>query len=196
MVEGCGYKSVWEGRWFMAKVRSNVVVRGLSGKFGDQMVYRQMKDGRTIVAKMPDFSSRVLSPKQEEKNERFRQAVAYAKPASKKEPLYAELAAGTAKNAYNVALGDWLNPPVIQRVDIAGDVIRILAHDDVRVVGVRVTIFDGEGKVLEQGEAVLLDGDQWEYRVSSSTYQVSGSTYRVIVEARDLPGNVTRRDEG
>ena len=180
----------------MAKVRSNVVVRGLSGKFGDQMVYRQMKDGRTIVAKMPDFSSRVLSPKQKEKTERFRQAVAYAKPASKKEPLYAELAAGTAKNAYNVALGDWLNPPVIQRVDIAGDVIRILAHDDVRVVGVRVTIFDGEGKVLEQGEAVLLDGDQWEYRVSSSTYQVSDSTYRVVVEARDMPGNVTRKDEG
>jgi hypothetical protein len=173
----------------MAKVKSNVLVRGLSGKFADQVVFRHMKDGRTIVADIPDFSNRELSPDQKEHHERFRQAAAYAKPASKSEPLYAKLAAGTAKNAYNIAFGDWFNPPVIQSVDIADGVIRILAHDDVRVVGVRVMILDGEGKVLEQGEAVLLDGDQWEYMPTA--------TGKVVVDARDMAGNVTsNKDEG
>ncbi len=173
----------------MAKVKSNVLVRGLSGKFADQVVFRHMKDGRTVVADIPDFSSRVLSPDQKEHHERFKQAAAYARAASKSEPLYAKLAAGTAKNAYNIAFGDWFNPPVIQSVDIADGVIRIVAHDDVRVVGVRVTILNGEGKVLEQGEAVLLDGDQWEYAPTA--------TGKVVVEARDMAGNVTsNKDEG
>ena len=169
----------------MAKVRSNVVARGLSGKFADQVVFRHMKDGRTIVATIPDFSSRVLSPDQKEHHERFKQAAAYAKPASKSEPLYAKLAAGTAKNAYNIAFGDWFNPPVIEHMYIVDGVVRVVAHDDVRVVGVRVTILDGEGKVLEKGEATLLDGDQWEYTPTAMG--------KVLVEARDMAGNVTRR---
>ena len=172
----------------MAKVRSNVLARGLSGKFGNQVVFRLMKDGRTVVADIPDFSNRVLSLEQKAHHERFKQAAAYARTASKSEPLYAELAAGTAKNAYNVALGDWFNPSVIEHVEIADGVIRIVAHDDVRVVGVRVMVLDGEGKVLEKGEAVLLDGDQWEYAPTA--------TGKVLVEASDMAGNVVSKDEG
>ena len=161
---------------------------GIEWEVRGSVVFRHMKDGRTIVADIPDFSSRVPSPEQKEHHERVKEAAAYAKPASKKEPLYAELAAGTAKNAYNVAFGDWFNPPVIERVDIVDGVIRIVAHDDVRVVGVRVMVLDGEGKVLEQGEAVLLDGDQWEYTPTA--------TGKVVVEARDMAGNVTSKDKG
>lgn len=49
-----------------------------------------------------------------------------------------KLAAGTMKNAYNLALEDWFNPPVIQRVGRYGAAIRIWVTDDVRVAGVQV----------------------------------------------------------
>ena len=78
----------------MARVKTNAIVRGLSGKFGDQIVFRHLRDGRTIVCAKPDFSKRKLSKSQEEHHDRFIAASAYAKPAAKKEPLYAELAAG------------------------------------------------------------------------------------------------------
>jgi hypothetical protein len=101
----------------MAKVKSNVIVRGLSGAFGEQVVLRHMRDGSTVVAKMPDFSNRKFSQEQKAHQSRFQQASAYAKDASRRWPIYAELAAGTLKNAYNVALSDWCNPPVIHRVE-------------------------------------------------------------------------------
>ena len=67
------------------------------------------------------------------------------------------------------------------------DVIRILASDDVRVAGVKVMILDGDGKTLEQGEARPQKGDQWEYMPHADG--------KVIVEARDLAGNVVRMEE-
>ena len=41
-------------------------------------------------------------------------SAAYARDAARSQPIYAQLAAGTMKNAYNVAHGDWFHPPVIQ----------------------------------------------------------------------------------
>lgn len=50
--------------------------------------------------------------------------------------MYTQLAAGTMKNAYNVALGDWFHPPVIHRVERQGKAIRIQAGEDVMVASV------------------------------------------------------------
>lgn len=111
----------------MAKVRSNLFVQGLSGKLGDQVVFRTLRDGRTIVCVKPDFSQRKLSKDQKAHHQRFKAAAAYARSAARTQPLYAELAAGTLKNAYNVALGDWFHPPVIQQVERRGATIHIQA---------------------------------------------------------------------
>jgi hypothetical protein len=165
----------------MADVVDNVIVEGLSGKLGKQLVIRRLRDGRTIVCKSPDFSHRKLSEAQKEHHQRVRQASAYAKPASKSNPIYAQLAEGTMKNAYNVAMGDWFNPPVIERLGRYGAAVRIWATDDVQVVSVSVSVLDENDKVLEQGEAVQGRGDWWEYVPS-----VAG---KVVAEARDLPGN-------
>ena len=108
----------------MAKVIDNIFVRGLSGKLGDQFVIRNLRDGRTIVCNKPDFSNRKLSKDQKEHHRRFKEAAAYARSASRTQPIYAQLAEGTMKNAYNVALGDWFNPPVIHRVERHGETIR------------------------------------------------------------------------
>ena len=172
----------------MAKVKDNLVLRGLSGSLGKDLMLRRLRDGRTILCVKPDFSNRKFSDGQISHQQRFREAAAYARKAAKDEPLYAELAAGTMKSAYNVALSDWFNPPVIRRMERIGNMIRILASDDVRVKRVWVILLDGE-QVLEQGEATLAGGDWWEYAI-----QTRGDT--LIVKVQDLPGNVTETKIG
>ncbi len=172
----------------MAKVIDNILVRGLSGKLGDQVVIRRLRDGRTIVCAKPDFSHRKLSKRQKEHHRHFQAAAAYAREAARTNPIYAQLAEGTMKNAYNVALGDWFHAPVIERVERRSKTIRIQATDDVIVAGVQVMILDEKGKVREKGQGIKGKGDWWEY--------VPGSEGKVVVEARDLPGNVGRGELG
>jgi hypothetical protein len=176
----------------MAEVRSNVLLRGTSGKLGGQVVMRILRDGRTILCNKPDFSNRKLSKDQKAHHQRFKEAAAYARSAAKREPIYAELAAGTMKNAYNVALGDWFNPPVIHKVERQGQAIHIQASDDVRVTGVKVIIMNDEGVVLEQGEALPAEERWWSYTPQT---QLEGK-FKAEVEAYDLAGNVTRGESG
>ena len=165
----------------MAKVVDNIFVRGLSGQLGRQFVVRRLRDGRTIVCSSPDFSNRKLSDAQKEHHRRVKAASAYARGASRSNPVYAQLAEGTMLNAYNVAMRDWFHAPVIHRLGRYGTAIRVWATDDTRVARVIVFVKAENGEVLEQGEAVQGRGDWWEY--------VPGSSGRVVVEAHDLPGN-------
>ena len=179
----------------MPKVKNNVIVRGLSGILGGQIVFRQRRDGSTIAATPPDFSQRVLSKDQKAHHSKFKEGAAYAKEAAKTQPLYAQLAAGTSKTAYNVALADFFHPPVVHSVERNESAIRIQASDDVKVTKVSLTIFNQDGNVLEKGEAIQeksssTDSGWWEY--------VPQHTGRVLVEAYDLAGNVGKmeKDEG
>ena len=169
----------------MAKVKHNKFTEGLSGKFGN-IVFRQMQDGTTVVAAAPDFSNRVFSEGQLANQSRFQRAVAYARAASRTNPIYAQRAAGTTKTAYNLALADWYNPPVIHSVMRKDGGIVVSAFDDVRVAGVLVTIFDEEGNTLEQGQARLIYEGLWEYATATEG--------KIRVEAKDLAGNVTSQE--
>lgn len=165
----------------MAKVRNNVAVRGLSGGIGD-LVFQHMPDGTTYVRKKPDFSRRKFSKGQKKHQSRFQEAAAYARDAAKTQPIYAELAKGTIKSAYNFALSDWFNPPVIHTVERVDRRIRVHASDNVMVVKVLVTILDEEGKVVEKKEAWRVESDWWEVDLSAEG--------KVVAEAWDLAGNV------
>ena len=169
----------------MAEVRSNVFVRGVSGKVGDQFVLRILRDGRTILCNKPDFSNRKLSRDQKAHHRRFREAAAYARDAAQRQPIYAELAAGTMKNAYNIALSDWFHAPEIHAVERQGNAIRIQASDDMRVTTVQVMILNEAGKTVEKGCAVQVNDAWWEY--------VPQQTGGVRVEVKDLAGNVTKQ---
>jgi hypothetical protein len=170
----------------MARVHNNIFVRGLSGKLADQFVLRTLRDGRTVVCKIPDFSNRKLSEGQKQHHKRFQAASAYAKRASRTQPIYAQLAAGTMKNAYNVALGDWFHLPVIHKVERRGKAIRVQARDDVMVASVQVLVLNEKGKIVEKGEAIKGRGDWWEY--------VPGTEGKMVLEAQDLAGNVVREE--
>lgn len=170
----------------MAKVSNNVLVRGLSGKFAGQVVFRQLRDGRTIVADVPDFSNRVLSKDQKAHHAKFKEGAAYAKAAAKTNPIYAQLAAGTMKTAYNVALADFFHAPVIHAIERSEAGLRIRVSDNVMVTKVSVTVFDSDENVLEKGDAAQeSDSEWWKY--------VPQHAGRVLVEARDLAGNVTSK---
>jgi hypothetical protein len=171
----------------MAKVKDNIVTEGLSGKLGKRLVARHMRDGRTIIATRPNYTGHKWTPGQSSHHSRFKRASAYASLASKTNPIYAVLAAGTAKNAYNLALSDWFKPPVIHQITQEAGSILVHATDNVQVTEVRVTISDEHGKMLEQGKAVPLEkGAWWEY--------ASTTGGRVHVEAFDPAGNIARLD--
>ena len=169
----------------MAKVKKNIIVWGLSGALGPSHYVRTTRDGRTIISVKPDFSNRQFSEGQLGHQTRMQQAAAYAKVA-KDNPIYIKKAAGTAKNAYNFALGDWFKPPVIDRIQWHEGQVRVSAHDDVMVTRVTVTILDEEGQCLEHGDAELVMGVWWDYHPAKKG--------RIRIEAWDLAGNVTRQE--
>lgn len=171
----------------MAKVKRNMILSGLSGSLGPDHYARIRKDGKTIISQKPDFSNRQFSEGQLNVQSRTAQAAAYAKVAARENPIYAQKAAGTSRNAYNLAFRDWQKPPVIRSIDVDYDgKIRVSAIDDTVVTKVTITIMDEEGHSLEQGEAELWMGVWWDY--------LAANKGRILVEAFDLAGNVTRQE--
>ena len=178
----------------MAKVRNNMLIRGLSGAVGEQFVIRKDKAGRTIVGNMPGFDeNRQFTEAQVAHQEAFKEAAAYGKGA-KAQDVYAAKAEGTPLTPYNVAVADWFHEPEIKDIDLSGwnggvgQVIRIEAVDDVQVKQVTVVITDENGAVLEQGAAVKADDLWWTY----TTTQAASGSPKVIVSAEDLPGHIAK----
>jgi len=167
----------------MAKVKTNDLIKALNGAIRG-LVFRQMRDGSVLVSMAPDYSTREFTPGQQKHQRRFQQAIAYARQAARTEPIYAELAQGTTKNAYNIAISDWFNPPAVHQVQQEEGRIRVEASDKVMVAKVVITMLDDAGTVLEKGQAIRAEGDWWEYAPS-----LTGKT--ITAEAWDLAGNVT-----
>ena len=181
----------------MARVRENIVMQGLSGTLGNQLIIKTNKNGQTIISAKPNFDSdREFTPAQLAQQQAFREAAAYGKM-MKGEEIYITKANGGVKNPYNIAVADWFNRPEILEVDLSGWVngdggtIRVRAQDDVKVEGVKITIMDESGAFLEEGEAQEVGALWWEY----NTAQASATNMRVTAAARDLPGHVTERME-
>jgi hypothetical protein len=176
----------------MATVRHNLVLEGLSGLLGDQLVLKRDRAGRTIVSRKPNFDNRVFSEDQKKHQSRFQEAAAYAKAAAKIEPIYKELTIGTAKSAYNVAVGDWFNPPEVGEVDVrgytgqVGETIRAKVIDDVQVTQVKLVISTGDDVVIEQGEMNLAQGLWYSY---TTTIKCPAGLAKVAVIGLDLPGH-------
>jgi len=168
----------------MAKAKMNELIKALSGQIGG-LVIRPMPDGSVSVSMAPNFSRRKFSPGQTQHQKRFREAAAYAHEAAKTQPIYAQLAEGTMKTAYNFAVSDWFKPPVIHEILQRDGKIFVEASDNVMVAKVVVTVLDAQGTVLETGEAISGEGNWWEY-----VPQTTGKT--ITAEAWDLAGNVTK----
>jgi hypothetical protein len=182
----------------MAKVKLNPVMENMSGKIGD-LVFRRYEDG-VVISRKADTSGRVQTTGQLNQQERFRQAVVYARasladPTLK--PIYAAAAQKEGKPAFALAVGDFFNAPKVDAIDLAGytgkvgEKIVIRASDDIGVVGVTVAIRSDAGGVIEQGAAMFEQG-YWRYTAQTALDLASGS-FAVDVTAIDRPGNKTTR---
>ena len=179
----------------MTRVIFHGSIQTFRGRLGD-MIFCQLPDGTTVVTKAPPKKTRrqkkraklKRSPAQKAHNSHFQDASAYAKWAAKTKPIYAELAATTPMmTAYNFALSDWFEAPVIHCIEKKEECIRVQATDNVMVARVRVSLLDEDGKIIEAVEGIQSEGNWWE--VITAT-QAQGRT--VVAEAWDLPENMTQ----
>ena len=176
----------------MAKVRRNIIVEGLSGSLGGQVVFQQARDGGTIVRVMARPSQRPPSEQQLTNRARFREAIAYARQ-TKDHPIYVKKARGTNKTSYNVAVADWFRPPEVVKIDLSqwhgrvGDTLRMQVQDYAYVESVNVLISDENGQMVETGVATPeSNGLWWQY---VTTVDHPGGNGIVVVSASDLPGH-------
>ncbi len=184
----------------MARVKSNIVIEGLSGSLGNKIVFRQ-SGGQTIVAVMPTQSSKPPTEEQQQQRQKFGRANRYARQAMKnavlKEAYQQE--AKDNQTAFNVAMADYLNSPVVADLNVGAysgakdSPVSITVTDDHMVAVVEVVIYAANGNVLEQGNAELDDnGVDWVYTTQKNNGALKGS--KLVVRASDLPGNVTERE--
>src|SRR4051794_38292984 len=145
----------------MAKVTLNPVIEAIRGKVGD-LVFRRWA-GEEIVGRMPDRTGIVPSADQLAQQDKFRLAALYGKavladPAAR--TVYEDAGARQGTPAFAISVGDFLNAPAVDEIDLAGytgktgEVIRVRASDDVEVKGVTLAIRAQGGAVLEEGLAV------------------------------------------
>lgn len=180
----------------MAKVKNNIVTQGLSGMLGGQLVFRQTSRG-TIVSVAPQAPTGPASAAQTAQRTRFQQAIVYAKgqaqdPAVQAE--YADEAKARNQSLNNVLVADYMHAPSIELVDIGnyigkvGDFIHVTATDDHAVKSVHVKIENGDGSLVEEGDAVQqADPNLWRYIATARNTTLAGD--KITVTATDAPGH-------
>ncbi len=185
----------------MSRINNNALLQELEGKMGKTHAYRKVR-GKMYMVNLPK-TGRPLSEDRKAFTERFSRAVKYALD-QVNDPNTKELYQGgiTPKkhNAYLVAISDYLNAPkigVIKTRDYkgsAGDIIKIEAEDDFRVVRVLVSIYGSDGELLEEGDALHSgkQSDPWIYTATEENPSVAGT--RISVTAFDKPDNETTRE--
>ncbi|RZJ79392.1 MAG: hypothetical protein EOO47_10930 [Flavobacterium sp.] len=183
----------------MAKSENNEVMFGARGKVGNLLVFKNFGNNQTVISKLkkkpknPTYSAR-----QKEVMYKFKEAVTYAKGVVADPDLLAfyQKFAKPGTSAYNLALADFCKSPEIKLIDIdnylgqTGDIIRIRAIDNFRVVQVKVSIYDEANTLIESGLANLsANSVDWIYLASVSKMNLTST--KIEAEAKDLPGNIT-----
>lgn len=181
----------------MARISENHLVKGARGNFGKQYVYKK-RGNDTHIARMPAVKKNaVITEKQEEVRDLFAAASAYAQGAMSSpelKKLYQKKATGS-QTVFNIAFRDFRKAPVVKKIDTEeyngtpGSTITIVAKDDFRVAGIKVSIRTAAGVLVEEGDAILdpIDRSKWIYTAVQSNASPPGSV--ISATARDLPGN-------
>ncbi len=165
------------------------------------MVIRKVR-GKMQMANRPAPGRKPISAKQEAVQFKFQEASQYAKmqtgikASQESKDLYATGITDKKHTAFVVALTDYLNSPKVHYIaaeDYAGavgDVIAVKATDDFMVAGVKIIITDGDGNLLEKGQATpdLERVNLWTYPATAANPSLEGTLIQAL--AYDRPGNV------
>ena len=188
----------------MPIIRNNPAVAGASGMLGQNFVYRRLPNGETLMANKPS-QREGLSEEQKVVVNRFSDATYYAKKITKKTEFKELYKRGINKeklilSAYNVAIKDFLNLPVVEAIDVKdysgepGQLIRARATDDFKVMSVSIVITDSNNQVIEKGEAIARGKrGLWRYTTTVRNLNLEGTV--ITVEAKDVPGHTTREQQ-
>ncbi len=180
----------------MAQVKMNPVFVKVKGKVGD-LVFKQYGEA-LIMARTPTANGHEVTPAQAATRERFRAAALYgrlalAQPAVRQ--AYATAARELHQPVMSLAVADFFNAPVVDRVEVEaytgqpGETIVVQAHDDFEVMGVTVRIVSAGGQPVESGPAVQNppNSGRWTYTTTQTLGDVTGA--QVTATASDRPGN-------
>jgi len=184
----------------VAKVKNNLVLHGISGMLGKQIVVRAQKDGTYVVSAAPKRAENApVTEAQKAQQQRFKDAVTYARGARNMK-VYQDAAKARKRTAHLVAVADFLHPPEIQAIDVSaytgavGQTIAITATDDVQVKTVGVLIAAEDGTLVEKGAAVVSteNASLWTY---TATAAAGAKAVKIIVDVADLTGHVTEKTQ-
>jgi hypothetical protein len=175
---------------------NRTLIESISGAIGDLVFYRDAEGN--LIVQHKGKRTKPPSVPQVAHNDRFKLASAYGNRVKLDPALSAEyrpLCHGRMA-PYHAGLRDFLNPPAVGAVDLQsfsgqpGQLIRIVATDDSRVLSVQVLLRHATSNtILEQGPAGLsVVVDQWLY--TTTTAIPSGTPILVEATAADRPGNL------
>ncbi|MBC7849661.1 MAG: hypothetical protein H7Y31_07990 [Chitinophagaceae bacterium] len=174
----------------------------LGGMLGESLTVRKV-NGRVVIKNRPQRKTEIKSDKQVKFKDKFLLASQYATRQMKRDDvkaLYEAAATGPKQTAYAIAVRDFLIAPTVKEIDASeyrgqvGDWIVVTAIDDFMVKKVRVTIKDGAGNKIEEGEAGP-DAENvfpWVYIATIANPLLPGTKIEAV--AYDRPGNKGRAE--
>ena len=181
----------------MAKMKFHGFIDKISGKVGG-LVVRKGRRGKYTLSNMPDFSEMTPSQAQAAQRKVFSRAVDYGKSVMAdpdKFAFYQELAEQKDMPAFALCVGDYLNVPTMDELDLSvyqgkvGDSILITTHDDTGVVRVNVELTRTDGTNIEKGQAISMGAGSWAYVATVPV--ATGTDIFIEAEAFDRPGGRT-----
>lgn len=182
----------------MGKIKLNALLESASGKVGSNLVLR--KRGKRIILATNGERTKELSEKQKAVRERFTAAADYAKKALRNpetKAAYEDLAKDQEfMTAFTAAVTDYLRPPQIKAITLAGytgqpgSFIQVRPLDDFKVIGVAVKITAPDGTVVESGNAVM-DAELGEFKYTATQAIASLPGTKITVTVTGRPGNET-----
>ena len=160
----------------------------------DGFVYRKVR-GQVVVSGRPVRDKDAPSAAQTKQRRRFAHANEYAKSVLAdpcRRGAYEHLARLLNRRYDRLVASDFLTPPEVEHIELSeyhgqvGDVIRVLAFDDVEVVSVDVALHTAAGALVEKGRAAKEHG-VWLYTATAAA--PAGETLTITATARDRPGH-------
>jgi hypothetical protein len=163
---------------YMARIKGNQITEGMTGMINKQIVLTDRK-------RKPTAGQHINREKMKSCNEYAIEAMENAEV----KKAYRAAAKG-GQTAVNVAFSDAWHAPVVHDIIAngykgnAGDTILVEATDNFKVSAVKVSIFDREGILVEEGQATPRSS-MWMY----VTQRDHDHAARIVATAFDLPGN-------
>lgn len=148
------------------------------------------------MAVAPGKRTAAFSDAQLQHFQKFKEAVLYAKSVLVDPDVKAQYQskAKPGESAFNVAVADFLVPPVMNEIDCGlytgqvGSLIKVKATDNFKINSIMVAIYKADDSLLESGAAVVSgNGIDWVYTATHLNATLTGC--KVVATATDTPGH-------